>query len=161
TCIGGGGKSTLAARVYRYAAQQRQIHISPFLAETLWLTIDPAVTFADLAGNLFEALGKPLPDLGSLAPQNQAVALFNALNTTENLRLMILDQFENLLDWESGHALADRPGVGEWLDIVNSQNCACRILLTSRPHPVGTRAFPPTYMHEYAVRGLEVAEGVQ
>ena len=161
TGIGGVGKSTLAALVYRFAEEQRSTHNGPCMSEALWLTVDPAVTFADLAGNLFEALGKLLPDLGNLAPQNQAVALFNALNSTENPRLMILDQFENLLDWESGHALADRPGVGEWLDIINSQQCACRILLTSRPHPVGTRAFPPTYMQEYAVRGLEVAEGVQ
>src|SRR6266702_7318320 len=161
TGIGGVGKSTLAALIYRYVEDQRDSQIGPFQVEAHWLTVDPAVTFADLAGNLFEALGKPLPELGNLAPQNQAVALFNALNTTDKHRLVILDQFENLLNWETGHALTDRPGVGEWLDIINSQQCACRILLTSRPHPVGTSAFPPTYMQEYAVRGLEVAEGVQ
>ena len=75
TGIAGVGKSTLAALIYRYVEEQRQTHTSPFQAETLWLTIDPAVTFADLAGNLFEALDKPLPDLGNLAPQNQAVIL--------------------------------------------------------------------------------------
>jgi len=160
TGIGGVGKSTLAALIYRYVEKQRQIQADLFLAETLWLTIDPAVTFADLAGNLFEALGKPLPDLGNLAPQNQAVALFNALNSIGKPRLLILDQFENLLNWETGHALTDRPGVGEWLDIINSQQCVCRILLTSRPHPVGTREYPPTYLQEYAVRGLERNEGI-
>jgi transcriptional regulator with XRE-family HTH domain len=142
TGIGGVGKSTLAALIYRYVEEQRQAHTSHFLAETLWLTIDPAVTFDDLAGNLFEALGKSLPDLGNLAPQNQAVALFNALKTTEKPLLVILDQFENLLDWETGHAHTDRPGVGECLDIINSQQCACRLLLTSRPRPVGTREYP-------------------
>jgi tetratricopeptide (TPR) repeat protein len=161
TGIGGVGKSTLAALIYNYAEEQRSSQNSPFLTEALWLTVDPAVTFADLAGNLFEALGKPLPALGNLAPQNQAVALFNALNTTDKPRLVILDQFENLLDWETGHALTDRPGVGEWLDIINSQSCTCRILLTSRPHPVGTREYPPTYMQEYPVGGLEVAEGIE
>lgn len=160
TGIGGVGKSTLAALLYRYAEEQRHTHSSPFLAETIWLTIDPAVTFADLAGNLFEALGKPLPDLSSLAPQNQAVALFNALNTTDKPRLIILDQFENLLDWDAGHALTDRPGVGEWLDTINNQQCACCILLTSRPRPVGTREYPPTYSREYPVGGLEVNEGI-
>src|SRR5205085_9474147 len=123
-------------------------------------TLDSAVTFTDLAGNLFEALGKPLPDLSNLAPQNQAVALFNALNTTDKPRLIILDQFENLLNWDTGHALSDRPGVGEWLDIINSQPSVSRILLTSRPRPVGTREYPPTYLQEYPVGGLEVSEGV-
>jgi tetratricopeptide (TPR) repeat protein len=161
TGIGGVGKSTLAALVYRFAEEQRSTHNAPFLSEALWLTVDPAVTFADLAGNLFEALGKPLPDLGNLAPQNQAVALFHLLDMTDKPRLIILDQFENLLDWETGRALTDRPGVGEWLEIINSQQCHCRILLTSRPRPVGTRRFPPTYMREYPITGLEVAEGVE
>ncbi len=160
TGIGGVGKSTLAALLYRYVEEQRRTHTSLFQAETLWFTIDPAVTFADLAGNLFEALGKPLPDLSNLAPQNQAVALFNALNTTDKPRLIIIDQFENLLDWDTGHALTERPGVGEWLDMINSQQCACRILLTSHLRPVGTREYPPTYLNEYSVRGLEVSEGI-
>lgn len=101
-----------------------------------------------------------MPDLGNLAPQNQAVALFNALNSTNKPRLIILDQFENLLDWDTGRALADRPGVGEWLDIINSQPCACRILVTSRPRPVGTREYPLTYLQEYPVSGLEMSEGI-
>ena len=81
TGIGGVGKSTLAALIYHYVEEQRQTNTSSFLAETVWLAIDPAATFADLAGNLFEALSKPLPDFGNLAPQNQAVALVNALNS--------------------------------------------------------------------------------
>jgi len=160
TGIGGAGKSTLAALLYQHAEEQRMMHTSQFLSETLWLTIDPTVTFTDLVGNLFEALGKPLPDLSNLAPQNQALTLFNALNTTGKPRLIILDQFENLLNWETGFALADRPGVGEWIDIINSQQCSCRILLTGRPRPIGTREYPPTYLQEFSVEGLEVAEGI-
>lgn len=98
--------------------------------------------------------------MSNLASQNQAVALFNALNATEKPRLVIIDQFENLLDWDTGHALTNRPGVGEWLDIINSHPCACRILLTSRPRPIGTREYPPTYLQEYRVAGLELSEGV-
>ncbi len=159
TGIGGVGKSTLAALVYRYAEAQRQAGNGPFTAEAIWLNIDPAVTLADLAGNLFQLFEKPLPDFTRLSLQHQAMALFNVLNTAEQPRLIVLDQFENLLDWRTGHALADRPGVGEWLDAINSQPCACRILMTSRPWPLGTREYPPTYMHEYVVQGLDVAEG--
>ncbi len=41
-----------------------------FASEAVWLNIDPAVTFADLAGNLFEVLGKPL--LGFHKPVSSA-----------------------------------------------------------------------------------------
>ena len=115
----------------------------------------------DLMGNLMEALGKPMPNMGSLTPANQAAALFNALNTTEKARLVILDQFETLLDSQTGHARVDRPGVGELIDAFNSQPCRCRVLLTSRLWPTSTREYPPACMQEYAVKGLESAEGIE
>src|SRR6266568_1286297 len=161
TGIGGVGKSTLAALIHRYAEEQRRAGSGPFTASALWLRIDPTITMTDLAGTLFEALGKPMLDLGDLTPQNLAVALFNALNATEDARLVVLDQFENLLDAQTGYALADHAGVGEWLDALNSQPCRCRVLLTSRLWPQGTREYPPTYMQEYHVKGMEIAEGIE
>jgi len=161
TGIGGVGKSTLAALIYRYAEEQRSRGNGPFGAEALWLHVDSSVTMVDLAGNLFEALGKPLPDFTSLSLRNQAQALLHALDTTENARLIIFDQFEDLLDWQTGHALVDRPGVGEWIDALNSQPCTCRMLLTTRLLPKGTREYPPTYLQEYPVKGLETSEGVE
>src|SRR5436309_4140696 len=161
TGIAGVGKSTLAALIYRYAEEQRRAGSGIFTAESLWLNVDSSVTMADLAGNLFEALHQPMPDFANLSLQNQALALFNALNAAEDARLIIFDQFENLLDWQSGHALADRPGVGEWIDAINSQPCRCRILLTTRLWPQGTREYPPTYMQEYFVKGLELSEGIE
>lgn len=159
TGIGGVGKSTLAALVYSYAEAQRQEGLGPFTGPAIWLNIDPAVTMGDLAGNLCEVFGKPLPDFSNLSLPHQALALFNILNTPGEARLLVLDQFENLLDWQTGHALADRPGVGEWLDALNSQPCRSRILMTTRPWPLGTREYPPTCMQKYIVTGLAVDEG--
>src|SRR6266571_1975744 len=51
-----------------------------------------------------------------------------------------------------------------WLRVdraVTSQRCTCRILLTSRPLPQGTREYPPTYLQEYRVGGLEEVEGME
>ncbi len=161
TGIGGVGKSTLAALVYKYAEEQRQAGLGTFTAPAVWLNVDPAVTMVDLAGNLCEIFGKPQPDLSNFSLQNQALALFNILNTPDESRLLVLDQFENLLDWQTGHALADRPGVGEWLDALNSQPTRSRLLMTTRPWPLGTREYPPTCMQEYTVRRLEPEEGIE
>ena len=163
TGIGGAGKSTLAALVSQHEEEQRIDGKGPFAAEALWLRVDAAaeIGMTDLMGNLMEALGKAMPDMSSLTPANQAAALFNALNTTEKARLVILDQFETLLDSQSGHARADRPGVGELIDAFNSQPCRCRVLLTSRLWPTGTHEYPPASMQEYAVKGLESAEGIE
>lgn len=161
TGIGGVGKSTLAALVFRYSEEQRQIGNGPFTSEPIWLRVDPSVTFSELASNLFEALGVTPPNFGRLAPQSQAAELFRALHTIDKPRLIILDQFENLLNWQTGSALQDRPGIGEWIDVINSYGCTCRLLLTSRLWPQGTSNYPSTYMQEYQVKGLEIPEGIE
>lgn len=162
TGIAGVGKSTLAALVYHYAESQRLADKGPFKAEALWLTIDSStVTMTDLVGTIFRALNVPLPELSNLAPQNQAATLFNTLNTIDEARLIVLDQFENLLDWQTGRVMLGRPGIGEWLDAINSRLCHCRILLTSRIWPQGTRNYAPTYMQDYPVSGLTPTEGCE
>lgn len=163
TGIAGAGKSTVAALVYHFAEKQRLAGQNLFAAQPLWLTIDQSVTMTDLAGNIFEMLGKPWPKFGNLSPHNQATMLFNVLKTVNKGRLIILDQFENLLDWQKGEAIPSSPGIGEWLDALNSEKLGeggCRIILTSRTRPRGTYDYTPTYMHEYEIKELEMAEGM-
>lgn len=160
TGIGGIGKSTLAALTYHYAEAQRLQGAGPFTAAPLWLRVDPAMTMTDLIGTLFELMGKPLLSFHTMLPQEQATRLFNLLNTSDQARLIVLDQFENLLDWQTGHARDSQSGISEWIDALNSQPCRCRILLTSRPWPKGTREYPPLYMQEYRVGGLTASEGM-
>ena len=163
TGIGGIGKSTLAALILRHAERERHAERGPFRSEPIMLSINESTTFLELAANLFAAVGKPMPDLSGAPPQNQAFAVFNALTTADTAsmpRLIVLDQFENLLDLHSGEALASRAGVGELIDALNSQPCACRVLLTSRPRPRGTRSYASASLRIYHVGGLSPLEGV-
>jgi len=163
TGIGGIGKSTLAALVMNCAERERRIGKGPIRRDPVMLRINGNTTFLELAANLFAAVEKPMPDLSGAPPQNQAFAVVNALNTTgaaDMPRLIILDQFENLLDPQSGQALAMNVGVGELIDALNSQSCACRVLLTSRPRPRGTRSDAPASLRIYPVGGLDMREGV-
>ena len=160
TGIAGIGKSTLADLVVNYAEKQRGDGRGPFLAQPFWLRVDPAVTLLHLTEKIFDALGKPLPDFQHLSPQDQARTLFHALNTTETPRLVILDQFENLLNWQTGQVLPTGPDVGEWLSILNKQPCTSRVLLTSRLLPKGGIEDTPLFTREYTISGLASDEGV-
>jgi len=156
TGIAGIGKSTLAALIYQYAEKQRREGKGLFTAKALWLSISENITMSDLTATIFTALDKPMPNLDKLAPQNQAVALFNAMNNTEKPRLIILDQFDNLLDRRTGYCLYS--GIKEWLDAINSQQCSSRLLLTTQLLPIGTRAYPLIHMRETLCEGLTVDE---
>jgi tetratricopeptide (TPR) repeat protein/DNA-binding XRE family transcriptional regulator len=161
TGIAGVGKSTLASLVYHYAEKQRLAQGGPFTAQALWLRGNPTMTMLDVAGTLLEALGTPVTGLEQLTPQGQAVALFNALKTTSSPRLIVIDQFEELAASKAGEAFADDLGFSEWLDAINNEECACRILFTSRQWPQRTRIYRPICLQEYPVEGLLTSEGVE
>lgn len=162
--IGGVGKSTLAALVYAYVKQESKAGRGLFRGEPALLRINENTSFLELAANIFACVEKPMPpDFSILPPQAQAYALFNALNTpasAETPRLVILDQFETFLDQQTGRALTKHVGIGELLDALNSQPCASRVLLTSRPRPHGARDDAPAALHIYQISDLSTAEGV-
>ncbi len=158
--IGGIGKSTLASLVFKHTEQERRAGRGPFHAAAILLRINQNTTFLELAANIFAAVGKSMPDLSTALPPNQAFAVFNALNTAAPPRLIVLDQFENFLDEPSGKPLPASIGVGEFLDALNSQPCASRVLLTSRPLPRGARDDRPASLSIYHVDGLTAQEGI-
>jgi len=162
TGIGGVGKSTLAALLFQYVQAPSSTGKPFFQAPPLWLSIDQAATVVDVIGTIFQRLDTPLTVLDTLSPAGQVEALFTLLDTLVLPRLIVLDQFENLLDLAPGSALPTQPGVGELIDALNSRpwHSSCRLLLTSRPFPKGTREAPPTCLHNAAIDGLTQQEGL-
>ncbi len=160
TGVGGVGKTWLAALVCDYAEEQRQAGNGPFNTEILWLQISHDVAMIGLAGTILKAQGQSTEELSSLVPKQQIEVLFNALNIAGKARLIVLDQFEQLLN-EQGDAREDIPGIGEWIDLINTRPCICRILITSRLRPLGTSANPLGLIREIHNEGLTTTEGIE
>ena len=114
-------------------------------------------TFLTVAENIFTSLGNKPVGFEQLPSQSQAYVLFNELNKLDPPLLIILDQFENLLNLDTGEALT--PETGELLDALNSRSCPSRILLTSRPKPKGIRMTTYDSLCLYPVSDLTIAEG--
>lgn len=139
TGIAGVGKSTLAALVYRRNRAMKY----PFgfvgrlyRAKPLWLEIRNNSTFDELATELFKYMGEPLPnDFQSQHPDSKAAMLINAIEGSRMAGLVVLDQFDNWLEWQTGYALPVHQDVDAWLNAINSQKCNIRFLLTSRIWP--------------------------
>ncbi len=161
TGIVGCGKSYTAALVREYVEKQRFDNQGPYTGESIWLEIDQNTVINDIAVSLFNELDKPVPDLENLSTQNQAAVLFNALNDANEARLIILDQFDKLLDAQTGYIYANRPGMGEWLDAILTQHCGCRFLLTSRLWPRGPHGYDIANENEYSIEKLSDDEAKQ
>jgi tetratricopeptide (TPR) repeat protein len=160
TGIGGGGKSTLASLVYATVEQQRTVGTGLFRGETLWFQLGPTVTIVDVIGTLYEVLGMPIPDFRNSTAQDLALELITLLQTAPERRLIIIDQLEEWLDPQTGSARLDRPGVDEWIALLNRRPCICRILLTSRFWPHGFHEEASIYMQEFPIGRLTNLEGV-
>jgi tetratricopeptide (TPR) repeat protein len=158
TGLDGIGKSTIAALVYSYAWRQQIAGKGPFTADPIWIKVDSTVTMMDLSETLFEKLGRHFPDFGKYLPDQQAITLFQALNKTHKPFLIVLDQFDQLLDAQTGGIFSNQPALSEWLNTFNSRQCRCRILITSR-------YFPPdhlsAFVQRYILEGLNQADGVE
>ncbi|GHO93808.1 hypothetical protein KSF_038560 [Reticulibacter mediterranei] len=171
TGIKGIGKSTLAAQVYSYAEERRRAGEGLFTSEALWLRIEASGTITDLIRVVAVALKTSHDTFDySLSHDwrpvffnphlNLAVELFHLLKHESTPRLIVLDQFEEWLDDHAGREPGNYAEISEWLDMLNSQACACRILLTAHTYPQGTGVYHQIYRREHCVEGLHIPEGV-
>jgi hypothetical protein len=161
TGIVGCGKTTVAALVCRYSEQQRKSNSNscPFTDEPIWLEADSGTTIAHLTKTLLEKFDKKVPELESMTPQMQASTLITRLNEIMPKRLIILDQFDKMLDFQSGSVSAD--GVGVWLDNLLTEKYSYKVLITSRCWPIGPTGIADNESNKYLLGDLEDAEARQ
>jgi tetratricopeptide (TPR) repeat protein len=159
TGIIGAGKSILANLLYHYAERQRRTDSGPFTAEALKLRIDPTVTLAELIETVSEVVGEPLYDIASIPPPDLAWLFFRRLNHVSSPRLIIIDQFENLLTYENDGELAS--DIKEWLHLLHTHTCNCSIVLVSRIRIASVYDDFAPHIYEYHTNGLEIEEGVE
>lgn len=157
--IGGIGKSTLAALLYNYVEQQRASSSGPLTGKTLWLKIDATVMLADILGTIRAELHQPALNLANMTTEHMVWELSKTLQTVEQPCLIILDQFEELLNPQTGQAHTQNSGINEWLDALNTQASTSRLLLTSRISPHGLRPSPPQFLREQIIPPLTLEEG--
>ncbi|MBA2394288.1 MAG: TIR domain-containing protein [Ktedonobacteraceae bacterium] len=150
--MGGIGKSALAALLYEYAEQQRLAGTRSFTGKTLWLQVDATVTLADIIGTIRDEWQLPALNLASMTTAKQLQELSRMLQATQSL--IVLDQFEELLDPQTGVA---KTGISEWLDMLSTHPFAARFLITARFSPHVTHR--ATFLQEYEVPPLTLEEG--
>jgi hypothetical protein len=159
--IAGSGKTVIAHLVEdQYVEHHHHSIIFSRSTPSIWITIpSDDFTLTDLGTILLGALGKSLAGFDEKSDQDKATRLFNALNEKE--RLVILDQFENILDSETGLTNDKSKGIGDWLDMVNTHPCKSYILFASRLYPRGNKKPYQDRIREYTIKGLDTAEGIK
>jgi tetratricopeptide (TPR) repeat protein len=177
----GAGKSTLAALLYRglkMAAQAGQATIRHFV----WLSLGPYATLPDViaailseieitdvrtgAGNVgagftpAHAIYEGFPDFFMQKPEKQIGLLRQTLSRPHESTLVVLDQCEELLDDELAQGMVGRGALPLFLDMLQMELGASRVLLTCRRSPFNTQNGANARVRTNLVSRISIPEGV-
>ncbi len=166
----GAGKSVLAALVYRYLEAAAQAGPAP-LKHFVWLSIGPDATLPDILAAIQDRLdiiqgaahtGTNGNGGASLGTQGGA----STAPTGERLRqmgegvLIVLDQFDELLDAGHFQEPVGRGAVSLFLESLRKDLGASRFLLTSYRSPYGSTNSESAQVRSYFVSRVSIPEGV-
>lgn len=155
----GAGKSTLAALLYRHleaAARAGQVPTRHFA----WLSLGPNATLPDVIAAILGRIGVARPDFFMSRPEEQISLLMQALCRPQESAFVVLDQFEELLELETDQELAGRGAVSLFLDMLQRDLGASRVLLTCRNSPYNAQNSEDVRVRTYLVSRISLPEGV-
>lgn len=155
----GAGKSTLAALIYqRLQLAKQQGMLAPH--HLVWLTLDSYTTLPDLIATILNGIGIHEPGLFLLKPEQQISILLRTLRRPQENALIVLDQFESLLYPEVNQGVAGRGALPAFLNMLQTDLGASRILLTSYESPFEKKDAEETHVRSYLVSRISLPEGV-
>ena len=155
----GAGKSILAALLYRRmeaAAQAGQAPIRHFA----WLSLGPNATLPDVIAAVLSSIDMIGSDFFMHEPEEQISLLEQALCRPHESAFVVLDQFEELLDIESSQGLAGRGAIPLFLDLLQRDLGASRVVLTCRRSPYSAQNGENMRVRTNLVSRISLPEGV-
>lgn len=149
TGLRGTGKSTLASMLVDRMGKNGKFDV------IYWRKVNETTDISDIIGSFFTIIGKPVKYLEHYKISDQINLLFHELN--EAAYLLIIDNFEILLDPRTDKLLESKVGFSELIEKANENCIKSKIVFTcwgSFATESGIRPF------SYQVRGLDVSAGI-
>jgi len=155
----GAGKSTLAALLYRRLQLAAQAGLSA-PRHLVWLSLGPHTTLPDIIAAILSSINVSSPSFLLLKPDQQISLLIQALRRPLESALVVLDQFEELLDPETSQGLVGRGAFPLFFEMLQTDIGASRFLLTSYRSPYGSENVQEMRVRSYLVSRMSIPEGV-
>jgi hypothetical protein len=149
TGLRGTGKSTLASMFIT------RMEKSGKFDGIYWRKVVETTTISDIIGSFFIVIGKPVKELERYKIPDQISLLLKELK--EAPFLLVLDNFEILLDPQTNKPLESKVGFSELIEISKDNCFQSKILFTCWDSLASERGFRP---FPYRIMGLDTSAGI-
>ncbi len=155
----GSGKSTLAALLFLRLQLAKQAGL-PAPQHLIWLSLGTFTTLPDMIAALLSKLDTTDPGFFLLKPEQQVSSLLRALRRPNTNALIVIDQFESLLQPETSLATAGRGVIPLFLDMLQTDLGSSRIILTGYDFPYDEENMAETRVRSYLLTRISIPEGL-
>jgi tetratricopeptide (TPR) repeat protein len=151
----------MAALLYQRARLSQKSGL-PAPRHLVWIGIGVFTTLTDLIETILEHVGASRADLAQLPMEQQLSTLLNALRRPQENALIVLDEFEMLLNEENYQSETEKVTMALFLDFLRADLGASRFVLTSleSPYKEQQMAGVETRVRSFLVSRITLPEGV-
>ena len=124
-------------------------------ADIYWRKVDETTDISDIISSFFTVIGKPVKNLERSKIPDQIYYLFQELN--EASYLLILDNFEIILDPQTNKPLESKVGFSELIENAKENCTKSKVLFTSWDSLASERGIRP---FSYQIKGLDESASI-